>query len=66
MSITLFFFLLHPIDLMLLELLLNFIYIYIYIYIYICEFPIIFLKIMVHSDLGSVQKLRPHLVDAKK
>ena len=32
----------------------------------ICEFPVIFLKIMVHSDLGSVQKLRPYLVDAKK
>ena len=32
----------------------------------ICEFPVIFLKIMVHSDLGSVQKLRHHLVDAKK
>ena len=61
-TLLLLFFLLHPIDLMLLELLLNFIY----IYIYICEFPIIFLKIMVHFDLGSVQKLRPHLVDAKK
>ena len=32
----------------------------------ICDFPVIFLKIMVHSDLGSVQKLRPYLVDAKK
>ena len=30
---------------------------------FICEFPVIFLKVMVHSDLGSVQKLRPHLVD---
>ena len=61
MSITLFFFLLHPIDLMLLELLLTF-----KKKKNLSEFPVIFLKDMVHSDLGSVHKLRPHLVDAKK